>query len=139
MLTRHAFRAVLWDLDSGLAVRDFVSPGKPIAVGFFGDGQTVFVAAGGYESRGGLRVFDVATGAVKWEVAEPTSTIRDATVSADGRYVAAACGDQSVLLWNGHTGELLHRRVDHNVYGSFVRFSPDGKRLLTGGGSPATL
>ena len=134
MVTRHSHRVVLWDLLTGLAVRDFASPGDPAAVAFTADGQSILVAApGGFSPDGGLKIFDVASGAVRREFPAPPSQIHDATISPDGRYVAAGCYHHTVSIWDARTGKLLHRRKEHSGHVNLVRFSPDGKRLLSGG------
>ncbi len=140
MITRHGYRAVLWDLASGLAVRDFKSPGEPVAVGFSADGGSVLVAAaGGFVPGGGLRVFDVESGELKCELPAPPSTVHDAAISPDGRYVAAGCYHHTVSVWETQAGMLLWRKRVHRGHVNFVRFSPDGRRLITGGYGPLVV
>ena len=101
MVTRHGHRVVLWDLSTGLAVRDFASTGEPAAVAFTADGQSILVAAaGGVAPGGGLKIFDVASGAVKCELPAPPSQIHDAAISPDGHYVAAGCYHHTVSIWD---------------------------------------
>ena len=54
-----------------------------------------------------------------------------AALSPDGTRLAASCRDQTILLWDLATGGLvtLEGPADRVAYG--VRFSPDGKRLVS--------
>lgn len=52
-------------------------------------------------------------------------------VSPDGRLIATLGGDRCVRLWDAVTGEELHRFAPHSFPAAEVRFSPDGRRLVS--------
>jgi WD40 repeat protein len=53
--------------------------------------------------------------------------------SPDGRLLAGAAGDQTVMLWNPATGELVQQIPGHAETIYDVAFAPDGKLLASGG------
>jgi len=52
--------------------------------------------------------------------------------SPDGRYLATANGDRTVVLWQVSTGTMLKTLVGHRAAVLSVAFSPDGRLLATG-------
>jgi WD40 repeat protein len=70
--------------------------------------------------------------------------------SADGKYLASGSSDRTVKLWNPKTGELVRDfpnpslkpggpgqpHPSHPGFVHCVRFTPDGKRLVTAGTAP---
>jgi WD40 repeat protein len=104
---------------------------KPIAVSFSADALRV---ASMFDD-GSLRVWGTATGTPIEESAGSAAAITTITSSPDGSFVASKSVTQSVgtsKQW------ALERKIDQK--GLFadrvnaVRFSPDGKTLVTGGG-----
>lgn len=92
---------------------------------------------------GRLKVFDVATGELKFNPAAHSNMAVDVAYSPDGRYLASAgrwmdslenhqFGD-GVILWDAQTGERK-ARIDLELRGWMydAKFSPDGKRILVG-------
>lgn len=52
-------------------------------------------------------------------------------LSHDGRWLATASGDQTVLIWDTETGRVIREfRCEKAAYGAV--FSPDGRRILIG-------
>jgi WD40 repeat protein/tetratricopeptide (TPR) repeat protein/tRNA A-37 threonylcarbamoyl transferase component Bud32 len=66
----------------------------------------------------------------------PAEDVRQCAVSPDGRYVATNnhfnVRGASALVWDAHTGKVVHRLSLTGNTG--VRFSPDGRWLVTSGG-----
>ncbi len=63
----------------------------------------------------------------------PKNEIKSVAVSPDGRLVAASGAGGSLFLWESATGGLLRHWWGHTSEAYSVRFSPDGRFLLSGG------
>ena len=60
----------------------------------------------------------------------------DSAWSPDGSKFAAACDDWKALVWDAKTWELLFTLYHEKpTYLNLIAWSPDGTRLLTGGGN----
>jgi WD40 repeat protein len=61
--------------------------------------------------------------------------IRAMDVSPDGKYLATSSMDDTVRLWNRNSGREIFKWPGHGSLGSqrFVRFTPDGKQLVSWG------
>jgi DNA-binding beta-propeller fold protein YncE len=51
--------------------------------------------------------------------------------SPDGRRVATGSMDNTVILWNTETGQLIRTLTGHTKYIDIVAFSPDGTRIAS--------
>lgn len=86
-------------------------------------------------------LWDARTGRMMRELkAEPRSHFRlggrtqGVAISPDGRLAAGICWDNKVLLWNVQTGQEVHAQPNtHKDSIISIRFSPDGRRIFTGG------
>jgi len=69
---------------------------------------------------------------------EHAGEIVDATWSPDGSRIASVADrdpdPSELIVWDPVTGRIDHRLDGHDAHLSEVRFSPDGARLLVGGG-----
>src|SRR4051794_30095778 len=90
-----------------------------------GGGALAFPAEGARDTSGGeVRRFEGHTGPV-----------RRVAFSADGRRALSGSGfpggDQTMRLWDVHTGKELRRFLGHTSLVVGVAFTPDGKRALS--------
>src|SRR5580704_2416575 len=61
-----------------------------------------------------------------------TGSVYTAVFSHDGKYVASGSQDNSIRLWNTHTGDLVRTLTGHNGAVKSLSFSPDDKFLASG-------
>jgi WD40 repeat protein len=83
-----------------------------------------------------VRVVDAADGTERAIVHPRQGTAAEVAVSPDGRYVALADWDlkrPEVAVWDLTTGELVSTLRDYHRFLGALTFSPDGRRLVTGG------
>ena len=63
------------------------------------------------------------------------SVVRSVAFSPDGELLAAGSDDGSIALWNAATGRVLGTLTGHEASVRSLRFSADGKELVSAGGS----
>jgi WD40 repeat protein/serine/threonine protein kinase len=80
-----------------------------------------------------LKVWDLDTGRENLNLSLKGKG-RAVAISPDGDVVAAALGDNTVRLYHVATGQEVLALKGHSRRISGIAFSPDGKRLVTGGG-----
>jgi len=125
------FEAIIWDVESGLLHQRLRHRIDVIAAAFTPDGKNVVTAVG--ET---LMLWRVSDGAFLKEMPGHRSSLFSLDVSRDGTIASADHGGE-IHLWDAATGEpkKVLLRQGHDI--GWVRFSPDGKRLLvTSGRTP---
>jgi WD40 repeat protein len=135
--TRGAPSIRTYDVASGglvASVRDpIIATTEVSAVEISPDGATLAVAAGDHVLRFGtarLRRRGPTLGV-------PTGPVHEVTFSRSGRLLATASEDQTAIVWDGRTGDQLHRYVGGGPVG--VAFSADDETLFTAGGAGLIL
>lgn len=96
-------------------------------VGFSGDGQTVAIG----HRDGTVRLWQVATGEARLQLAGMTGLIFSLALSRDGRVLITGGRDGTLCLWDVPDGKLRH--VIETKAGAIrvLAFSPDGKFLAS--------
>ncbi|PSB08499.1 hypothetical protein C7B62_16480 [Pleurocapsa sp. CCALA 161] len=61
-----------------------------------------------------------------------TESISQITYSPDGKIIASASWDQTIKLWNTHTGELIKTLKTYQDGINTIAFAPDGQTLISG-------
>ena len=104
-----------------------------VAVAYAPDG-TALVSVAGDQTRGEVKMWEAATGAVRWGTDKGLAGANDVAVSPDGKLVAVAAGGARVAkILSAATGRELGELVGHEGQVLSVKFSPDGKTIATGG------
>jgi WD40 repeat protein len=123
----HDVDYMVWDAATGKQLRSFNGGYTP------NKGPIMFLADG-------LHVIsDQGARAVMWHALAGKKVrsfgghnvlVTGLAVSPDGATLAT-CDEGTIRLWDVKTGKPLHEEPPHRGHGVTVRFSPDGKRLLT--------
>jgi WD40 repeat protein len=114
---------ILWDSASGNEVRRFRGFASNLEAVFSPDGRTLAVAHNG----GTIQLFDVETGQLRPESADPHSGIWSLQFSKDGKRLLGQVG--GLRAWDPSTGRELSRfPTGHSPYG-WVALSPDERTI----------
>jgi dipeptidyl aminopeptidase/acylaminoacyl peptidase len=128
----------LWDVATGEPRAVFRGrPGPIVAIAFSPDGRAL--AAG--DHAGGVKLWDVARGTERATLTMSTEDVTAGkfveevtavTFSPDGRVLAVAVGG-AVHLWDADTGCLVADLAGHEGKVQCLAYSPDGRRVASGG------
>lgn len=97
---------------------------------FSPDSRTIAIAS----SDGSVRLWDVATTAVRRTLNGHQQGVRRVAFSPDGRWLASAGQDNTLRVWNIESGRQAARLDVTTAKINAVVFSPDGSLLAAGGG-----
>jgi WD40 repeat protein len=136
----------LWETDGGELLACWPQASWVTALAFQPNG---LLLASGHDD-GGVRLWDYAAGRLAYELRPPIAPSnlpsipplfggsRGTSVSAlafspDGRKLAVAAEDRSIVLWDMVHGELLGRLLGHTDRISTLAWHPDNRRLVSAG------
>jgi eukaryotic-like serine/threonine-protein kinase len=118
----------VWDLATHKPLQHFTEEQGVGAVAFSPDGK--LLAWGSWSSH--VRVLDWAA---RKEVADlPVAGVARLAFSPDGTLLATVCENKTAELWDVARGQLLADLEGDRFRFQCVTFSPDGRRVLAGGG-----
>jgi WD40 repeat protein len=127
--------AVRWDASTGREVRAFQQDTDP---GILDEVATVAVSPDGRRLASGtltaVTVWDAATGKPVHTLTGHTGSVTCVAFNPDGGRLATAAMDPTVMVWDVAAGKqlvTLRRQCDSPTLA--VAFSPDGRKLVTGG------
>lgn len=123
---------LFFDLETEDAIGAFSIHNAPVEdIVYAPDGERMLSVSGN-----SLIYFDVATQDIIHRMQHGTGTITVVTsidISPDGTKALSGALDQSVVLWDLQTGEVIHTLEGHRSQVNDVTFSPDGTQALSGG------
>jgi WD40 repeat protein len=113
-----------WDPKRGAPLRTIKGEmlGQNNALAFSPDGKTVAVGT----SERTVKLFDVASGALRHELSGHSGPVWSVAFSADGRLLASGSDDCTVKFWNPSIGELLATAASFDDGREWLVTAPDG-------------
>ena len=118
----------VWNAETGEAIFKFTEPtSKVLSVAISPDGK--WIAAGGVD--GVVRGWDAVSGQALSSLITRSGVITSIAFSPDGQRIASAGYDGTLSISDAKTGKLI-RNLMHPAPLAAVKFSPDGKWVVTG-------
>jgi WD40 repeat protein len=119
----------LWDVTSGNLIRSLQGHTLTVwAVKFSPDRSKI--ASGSFDKT--VKIWDATNGKLLKTIDGHTEAIVDVAFSHDGQQLASTSDDKTIKVWNVSNGALI-RSFEVPEHIQAAAFSPDDKRLLTGG------
>ena len=122
---------ITWDAANGnvLSTKKLVAKTEDNTIAISTDG--LFNAKVGNENTD-IELYDARTGRHIHTLQGHTGKVNAIRFSPDGRLLASASDDNTIMIWDVADGEVRRTLIGHSNYATCVSFSPDGKRLVSG-------
>ena len=128
-------RVTFWNAATGKALGRFDSSRAEFnAIAVSADGRALATAGYGKGtlSKGGIALWDIATGRIRATLPHP-GVIETVAFSSDGGKLASGGEDGTIRLWNVATGAAARVIKASKQEIRAVAFTPDGSKLVSGG------
>jgi WD40 repeat protein len=119
----------LWEVASGKMVEAIPQPSWVTALAFAPQGK---VLATGHDD-GVVRIWDQATGRLKFDFPGPKRPISAVAFNSDGTCLACAGEDRVICLWDAQAGGLIGTLNGHTDRIQALAWHPKVRRLVSGG------
>jgi WD40 repeat protein len=132
-------RLYLWEAPTGRKIREFAGhPGKIVSLAFSPDGKTLVSACANYfsdekkYSEGGLRLWNVATGKLIFQLPKVDEETEIVAFAPDGKTFASGHPSGRTRVWDTATGKLLHESAEECDKERVVAltFAPNGNLVV---------
>ena len=121
-------RIRVWTIEGSRPVSNLTINTSPIlSIAVSANGQRLVSGS----QDGSVRVWDLSRGTVLW-AREDAGVARSVDLSRDGELVVSA-GETCVCVWNAETGQGVAQFYSQTRVVQAVSFSPDGRRVASGG------
>ena len=125
------------DAATGAVTATFPHSAYARRVAFAPDGKTLAV---GYGDQGFVSLWDLETGKQRATFQAQRGALFGLSFSADGKRLLTCGTDGAAVVWNvGKSVEPAFALTGHQGQVCFAAFAPDGKTVVTGGGSDRTV
>lgn len=118
----------LWNPERGELINSWRAHSKAVESVAISPNGTLIVTAG----LDGASLWDAASGTRIRAIGNPDA-VRAVSFSPDGRWLAISA-ERMIHLWDVSTGKLVRSFHGHTQWVACVAFSPDSRRLVSGGG-----
>ena len=119
----------VWDVEKGNLIRSLKGHTRIVwSVRFSPDGTKVASSSFDYT----FKLWNLADGSILWDNKEHTETVVDVAFSNKGKLLASTSDDKTIKIWDIGQQKLL-RTMEVAEHVQAVAFSPDDRRLMTGG------
>jgi WD40 repeat protein len=132
----------LWDVAAGKVIRTLAAKPNVGSAAFSPDGRSLAAASNERFRKPLVQLWNTATGRELWHSQGHRRVAYSVAFSPDGKALASGGGDfrskegpshGEIKLWDAATGKLLREAAGLTKIVNCVRFSPDGKYLVSTG------
>jgi WD40 repeat protein/tRNA A-37 threonylcarbamoyl transferase component Bud32 len=128
----------VWEFESGKQIAHITDLPMVESVALNEDGSRLLVALNGSSNNPVLLSISVSDPKDRKTLIGHKSTVNWVRYSPDGEFFVTASRDKTIRIWNADTNSEIEVIRGHQDWVWSAVFTPDGKRILSGGGGQST-